>query len=55
MQKAKEFDQTHEFFSAKKIDDIVILNFNENLLFSATDLHVKGPLFVILISASKSL
>jgi len=54
MQKAKEFDQTHDFFSAKKIDDIVILKFNENLLFSATDLNIKQPLFDYLELISKS-
>lgn len=32
MQKAKEIDQTHDFFSAKRIDDIVMLRFSENLL-----------------------
>ena len=54
MQKAKEFDQTHDFFSAKRIGDIVILKFNENLLFSATDLHIKQPLFDYLELISKS-
>ena len=54
MQKTKEFDQTHGFFSAKKIDHIVMLKFNENLLFSATDLNIKQPLFDYLELISKS-
>lgn len=54
MKKLNEFDQTHDFFSTKKIDDIVMLKFNDNLLFSATDLHVKQPLFDYLVMISRS-
>ena len=54
MRKTKEFNQTHDFFSAKRIDDIVMLKFNENLLFSATDLNLKQPLFDYLELISKS-
>jgi 2-(1,2-epoxy-1,2-dihydrophenyl)acetyl-CoA isomerase len=54
MKKTKEFDQRHEFFSAKRIDHIVMLKFNENLLFSATDLNIKQPLFDYLELVSKS-
>lgn len=54
MQKAREFDQTHGFFSSKRIDDIVMLRFNENLLSSATDLDAKESLFDYLELISKS-
>ena len=54
MKKEQEFDQTHVFFSAKKIGDIAILRFNENLLFSATDSKVKWPLFDYLDLVSKT-
>jgi len=54
MQKTKEFDQTHGFFSAKRIDDIAMLRFNKNLLLSATDLNVKGSLFDYLELISKT-
>jgi len=54
MKKTKELNQTHDFFSAKRIDDIVMLKFNENLLFSATDLNLKQPLFDYLELISKS-
>ncbi len=54
MRKPKEFNQTHDFFSANRIDDIVMLKFNDNLLFSATDLNLKQPLFDYLELISKS-
>ncbi len=54
MQKKMEFDQTHVFFSTKRINDIAILRFNEHLLFSATDLNVKWSLFDYLDLVSKS-
>ena len=54
MKKEQAFDQTHVFFSAKRIDDIVILRFNENLLFSVADSKVKWPLFDYLDLVSKT-
>ncbi|MBW1733536.1 MAG: enoyl-CoA hydratase/isomerase family protein [Deltaproteobacteria bacterium] len=53
MKKPKGLDQTHNFFSAKRIDHMVVLKFNENLLFSATDLKIKQPLFDYLDLISK--
>ncbi|EFK10770.1 enoyl-CoA hydratase/isomerase family protein [delta proteobacterium NaphS2] len=54
MQKGPNFDQTHSFFSAKRIDDIVILRFNEHLLSSAADSKGKWHLFDYLDLVSRS-
>lgn len=32
MKKGPDLDQEHDFFSAKRLEDIVLLNFKENLL-----------------------
>ena len=54
MQSKTEFDQTHVFFSAKRIDDIAIVRLNEHLLFSAADSKAKWPLFDYLDLVSKA-
>ena len=53
--KKKKSSIKHMFsFQPKEIDDIAILRFNENLLFSATDSKVKWPLFDYLDLVSKT-
>ncbi|MBU0988246.1 MAG: enoyl-CoA hydratase/isomerase family protein [Proteobacteria bacterium] len=48
------FDKQCEFFSTKRIEDIVILSFKENLLFSATDLRFRDLVMDCLDRISKT-
>ena len=41
MKKKVNLDEEFEFFTAEKLDEIVILRLKENLLFRATDLFVR--------------
>jgi 2-(1,2-epoxy-1,2-dihydrophenyl)acetyl-CoA isomerase len=54
MEKECNFDMTHDFFSAKRVDDIAVISFQENLLLRATDLQAKTSLFDCLELISKN-
>ncbi len=54
MEKDCGFDMTHDFFSAKRIDDIAVLNFKESLLLQAIDMKAKTFLFDCLEHISKN-
>jgi len=45
MKKILDLDQTYDFFSANRTEDIVILRLKENLLARAADLNAKNALF----------
>ena len=42
MEKYPNFDLKCDFFSARRLEDVVILRFNKNLLFQATDLRFRN-------------
>ena len=54
MKKEPNLEVSYDFFSAKRVEDVVILSFDENLLLQATDLKAKGSLFNYLELISKS-
>ncbi|MBW1788930.1 MAG: hypothetical protein JRK53_20335, partial [Deltaproteobacteria bacterium] len=54
MEKECDFDVTKDFFSAKKVEDIAVLSFKENLLLRAIDLQAKTSLFACLERISKN-
>lgn len=54
MQKGTDLEQTYDFFSAKRIEDIVILRLKENLLLHGTDLNARDSLFDYIDYVSKS-
>ncbi|MBW1744605.1 MAG: enoyl-CoA hydratase/isomerase family protein [Deltaproteobacteria bacterium] len=54
MEKECDFDVTQDFFSAKKVEDIAVLSFEENLLLRAIDLQAKTSLFACLERISKN-
>ena len=54
MQKGTDLDQTYDFFSAKRIEDIVLMRFRENLLLHGTDLNARDSLFDYIDYVSKS-
>jgi len=45
MIKMTPLDGDYEFFSAERVEDIILLRFKENLLVRATDLETKDTLF----------
>jgi 2-(1,2-epoxy-1,2-dihydrophenyl)acetyl-CoA isomerase len=54
MEKKPNFDENYDFFSAKRLEDVVILRFKENLLFQATDLGSRDKLVGYLNRVSES-
>lgn len=54
MRKVLSLEGNHDFFSAKIVEDIVMLNLKENILLQATNLTAKYSLFEYLELVSKS-
>lgn len=54
MKKDQNLDVRYDFFSGKRVEDIIVLTFKENLLHSVTDLDEKALLFDYLDLVSKS-
>ncbi|MBW2596928.1 MAG: enoyl-CoA hydratase/isomerase family protein [Deltaproteobacteria bacterium] len=54
MRKVLSFEGNYDFFSAKRVENIVILNIKENILLQATDLTAKDSLFEYLELVSES-
>lgn len=57
MKKEPNFNQKYDFFSAKRLEDIVMLSFKESLLFRAPDLHARDQVldYLDLVSESDSI
>jgi len=54
MKKETNLDEQHDFFSAKRIDNIVIVRFKEDMLFRATDLSKRDDVLDYFDRVSKS-
>ncbi|MBW1873195.1 MAG: enoyl-CoA hydratase/isomerase family protein, partial [Deltaproteobacteria bacterium] len=54
MKKECDFDMTQDFFSAKRVDDIAVVTFRQNLLQHAIDLQAKTSLFDCLDAISRN-
>ena len=54
MRKVSNLEGDYDFFSAKRVEDIVILNIKENILLQATDLTAKDSLLEYLELVSES-
>lgn len=54
MKKETNLDEQHDFFSAKRSDNIVIVRFKEDMLFRATDLNKRDDVLDYLDRVSKS-
>jgi len=54
MKKDRDFDERCDFFSGKRVGDILVLSFKENLLNHGTDLSARDLLFDYLELVSKS-
>jgi len=54
MKKEPELDQKYDFFSARRLEDIVILSFKESPLLRAPDLHAGDLVFDYLDLVSRS-
>ena len=56
MQKEPNLDQECSFFSAKRVDDILILSFKKGFLLHTTDLNARDMVldYIYLVSKSDS-
>ena len=52
--KQQDLNQENDFFTAKKIDTVVMLTFKKKRLLPVTDWNTKTPLFDYLHEVSKS-
>jgi 2-(1,2-epoxy-1,2-dihydrophenyl)acetyl-CoA isomerase len=54
MKRKEAFDQETDFFSAKKIDEIIVITFKEKLFLKLTEWEAKGKVFDYFDFVSKS-
>jgi len=54
MKEATNLDENHDFFSARRQEEVVIINFNKDIMFRVTDLKETGIFFEYLDRVSNS-
>ena len=54
MEEDQNLDRDHDVFSSKRLEDIIIFRFKENLLFRSTDLRAKAAVLNYLNRVSEN-